>query len=176
MKSPEGSARGIDKTRIATFGYSAGAHLATLVTAVADDPKWGQKTDVVQAVVAGGTPTDLVAFKDGDLVPNFIGHTYAEAAQAYQDASPIYHISRDDPPVFLYHAGFDQLVPLDQATRYKEALDQAGVANELFVIRGHGHFSGFLFDHAAIRAALNFLDRHLRHPSQASHSLSSTMP
>ena len=62
----------------------------------------------------------------------------------------------------LYHAGFDRLVPLDQAERYKAALDAAGVASELFVIRGHGHISGFFFDGAALDAALEFLDRYLR--------------
>lgn len=162
MRSPAGLAQGIDTTRIGTFGYSAGAHLAALLGAIADDPKWSQPGDAVKAVVAGGTPADLPVFRDGTLVPAFIGRPYSEAAQSYRDASPIEHISAGDPPVFLYHAGLDGLVPFDQAERYKAALDKAGITNELFVIRGHGHISGFIFDGAAIEAALEFLDRHLR--------------
>src|SRR6185503_20986190 len=86
----------------------------------------------------------------------------SEARQSYVDASPLHHVSAGDPPVFLYHAGFDRLVPIDQAERYKAALDAAGVASELFVIRGHGHITGFFFDGAAVEAALEFLDRYLR--------------
>ena len=64
--------------------------------------------------------------------------------------------------MFIYQATLDYLVPLAQAERYKSALDEAGVVNELFLIRGHGHISGFFADGAAVEAALAFLDRHLR--------------
>ena len=162
MRSPAGLAQGIDPERIGTFGYSAGAHLAALVASIADDPTWGDPQTRIRAVVAGGTPADLPAFKDGTLVPAFIGASWAEKEQSYRDASPMYHISAGDPPVFLYHAGLDMLVPVDQAERYKAALDQAGIVNELFIIRGMGHITGFFADGAAVDAALDFLDRYLR--------------
>jgi acetyl esterase/lipase len=162
MRSHEGAQRGIDPARIGTFGYSAGGHLAALLGGAADDPRWGGADLSVRAVVAGGTPSDLPVFRDGKLVPAFIGKPYAQAAQSYADASPISYVTRGDPPVFQYHAGFDRLVPIEQAERYKAALDAAGVTNELFVIRGHGHITGFFFDGAAIDAALEFLDRYLR--------------
>ncbi|MGH8482269.1 MAG: alpha/beta hydrolase [Nevskiaceae bacterium] len=161
MHSAEGAARGIDPARIGTFGYSAGGHLAALLGGMADDPQWGEGL-AVRAVVAGGTPSDLPAFCHGKLVPAFIGKPCSEALASYRDASPIAHVSAGDPPVFLYHAGFDRLVPIDQAERYRVALGAAGVASELFVIRGHGHISGFFFDGAAVDAALEFLDRYLR--------------
>ena len=162
MRSPDGIARGIDPGRIGTFGYSAGGHLAALLGGAADDPQWGGKDLAVRAVVAGGNPSDLPAFCHGKLVPAFIGKPCSEALPSYRDASPIHHVSAGDPPVFLYHAGLDRLVPIDQAERYKAALDAAGVVNELFVIRGHGHITGFFFDGAAVDAALEFLDRYLR--------------
>lgn len=157
-----GPSFGVDPQRIGTFGYSAGGHLAALAAAVADDPRWGDSQPRVKAVVAGGTPADLPAFKHGRLVPAFIGSSWEQKAQAYHDASPIEHISAADPPVFIYHAGLDGLVPIDQAERYKAALDRAGIANELFVIRGHGHITAFFADGAAVQAALEFMDRHLR--------------
>lgn len=162
MRSPAGVAHGVDPKRIGSFGYSAGAHLAALLGGVADEPTWGNASTRVRAVVAGGTPTDLTSFRDGDLVPAFIGASWAENAQAYRDASPIFHVSAGDPPVFLYHAGLDTLVPIDQAERYKAALDAKGVVNEFFIIRGLGHITGFFADGAAVDAALVFLDRHLR--------------
>jgi acetyl esterase/lipase len=162
MRSPAGAARGIDPARIGTFGYSAGGHLAALLGGMADDPRWGGPELAVRAVVAGGTPSDLPAFCHGKLVPAFIGRPCTEALPSYRDASPIAHVSPGDPPVFLYHAGWDRLVPIDQAERYQATLDHAGVTNEYFVIRGHGHISGFFFDGAAVDAALAFLDRYLR--------------
>jgi acetyl esterase/lipase len=147
---------------LAVVGYSAGGHLAALLGGMADDPRWGGPELAVRAVVAGGTPSDLPAFCHGKLVPALIGRPCTEALPSYRDASPIAHVSPGDPPVFLYHAGWDRLVPIDQAERYQATLDHAGVTNEYFVIRGHGHISGFFFDGAAVDAALAFLDRYLR--------------
>lgn len=162
MHSSEGAARGVDPARIGTFGYSAGGHLAALLGGMADEPQGSGPGLAVKAVVAGGTPSDLPAFCDGKLVPAFIGKPCTAALQSYQDASPIRHVSTGDPPVFIYHGGFDTLVPIDQAERYKAALDAAGVTTEFFVIRGHGHITAFLVDGAAVDAALDFLDRYLR--------------
>ncbi|MGQ0587109.1 MAG: alpha/beta hydrolase [Gammaproteobacteria bacterium] len=162
MRSPAGGALGIDSARIGAFGYSAGGHLAALLGGMADEPQWSGPGLALRAVVAGGTPSDLTAFCDGSLTPAFIGKPCSEALQSYRDASPIEHVSRGNPPVFIYHGGFDQLVPVDQAERYRAALDAAGVTTEYFVIRGHGHITAFLVDGAAVDAALDFLDRYLR--------------
>ena len=162
MRSAAGAAHGIDGARIGTFGYSAGGHLAALLGATADDPRWGAPELAVKAVVAGGTPADLPVFCGGRLVPAFIGKPCDVALQSYRDASPVHHISAADPPVFIYHAGLDGLVPIRNAEAYAAALAQAGVTHEYFVIRGHGHISAHFFDGAAVDAALDFLDRYLR--------------
>lgn len=162
MRSADGAAQGVDAARIATFGYSAGGHLAALLGATADDPRSGTPALAVKAVVAGGTPADLPVFCDGRLVPALIGKPCSAGLQAYRDASPIHHVSAGDPPVFVYHAGLDLLVPVRHAEAYKAVLDRAGVTNEFFVIRGHGHISAHFFDGAAIDAAIDFLDRYLR--------------
>ena len=162
MRSAAGAAHGIDGARIGAFGYSAGGHLAALLGATADDPQWGAPELSVKAVVAGGTPADLAVFCGGRLVPAFIGQPCSVALQPYRDASPIHHISAGDPPVFIYHAGLDSLVPIENAEAYASALEKAGVTHEYFVIRGHGHISAHFFDGAAVDAALDFLDRYLR--------------
>ena len=162
MRSAAGAAHGIDGARIGTFGYSAGGHLAALLGATADDPQWGAPELAVKAVVAGGTPADLPVFCSGRLVPAFIGKPCSVALQSYRDASPIHHISAGDPPVFIYHAGLDSLVPIENAEAYAAALEKGGITHEYFGIRGHGHISAHFFDGAAVDAALEFLDRYLR--------------
>ena len=158
----EGPAQGLDPARVATFGYSAGGHLAALAGHVANDPKLGDPRTRVQAIVAGGTPADLTLYEGGKLVPAFIGGPKSEKLATFREASPVSHVDAGDPPVFLYQATLDRLVPREQADRYKAVLDAAGVTHELFLIRGHGHISGFFADGSAIDAALDFLDRHLR--------------
>lgn len=158
----KGAAYGIDPQRIGSFGYSAGAHLASLVAAVADDPQWGAPNTQMRAVVAGGNPADLSLYEGGTLVPAFLGGQRDEIPAVYRAASPISYVRSGHPPVFIYQATLDNYVPFEQATRYKAALDAAGVTNELFIIRGHGHISAFFADGAAVEAALEFLDRYLR--------------
>lgn len=157
-----GAPYGIDPKRIGTFGYSAGGHLATLVAAVADDPVLGLGQTQMKAVVAGGTPSDLTLYEGGYLVPSFIGGKKAEKLEAFKAASPALYVKPGHPPVFQYHATLDDYVPFEQAEKYKARLDAAGVPNELFVIKGHGHISAFFADGDAVQAALVFLDRYLR--------------
>ena len=143
--------------RVAAFGYSAGGHLAEMLGVTGDDP-----ATRVQAVVAGGAPSDLRKYPGGKLVPQFLGGTQAEIPQAFAAASPITRVAAGQPPVFLYHGSWDQLVPYDHATDYRKALSAAGIPNELFTLRGRGHITAFLTSGEAMDAALDFLDRWLR--------------
>ncbi|MDB5972294.1 MAG: Acetyl esterase/lipase [Hydrocarboniphaga sp.] len=152
----------IDPQRIAAFGYSAGAHLAALLGGIGESGPLGKPGAAVQAVVAGGTPTDLSKWPAGKLVPQLIGGDRAHKPAEYQAASPVTCVDAGDPPVFLYHGGMDSLVPIDHAEDYKALLDAAGVPCELFVLRGRGHILAFLSDGPAVEAGIEFLDRYLR--------------
>ncbi|CAM2802550.1 alpha/beta hydrolase [Rariglobus hedericola] len=146
--------------RVATFGYSAGGHLAALVGLMDGPPELR-----VQAIVAGGAPSDLTLYPGGDLVPAFLGGTIDQIPATFREASPINHISAGSPPVFLYHAGNDKLVPTEHAVRFEAALTAAGVSHEpVYWIKNRGHITGFLFDAGAEKAAITFLDRVLYAP------------
>ena len=147
--------------RIGVFGYSAGAHLAALLGTLSPGDALAA-TPRPAAIVAGGTPSDLTKFKGGTLVPQFLGTNWKTDPEAYRRASPVTYISRDDPPFFLYHGSWDQLVPVDHATDLHAALEATGVRSELFLLKGRGHITAFLTDGAAFEAAAAFLDRELR--------------
>jgi acetyl esterase/lipase len=151
----------VDASRIGAWGYSAGAHLATLVAGLGPGDRLYVEGTGIKAVVAGGTPADLRKFHGGTLVPNFLGEHWSEDSTVFRESSPAAYVSSDDPPVFLYHGTWDTLVPLDQATDYKAALDAAGVINELYLLRGLGHIAAFLLDGEAVQRGADFLDRHL---------------
>lgn len=148
-------AQNIDPSRIATFGYSAGGHLALLN---------GLRDPRVKAIVAGAAPSDLMLFEGGKLVHDFIGGTRAEQPQRYRDASPVFQVNENSPPVFLYHGTADSLVPPMHAWMIKGELDAAGVPNELFWLEGKGHVGTFIFAAPAVDRAIDFLDRTLARP------------
>lgn len=150
--------KGVDAERVAVFGYSAGGHLALLV-GLMDGPPEAR----VAAVVAGGAPADLRLYGDGRLLTDYLGGKQAERAAEYAQASPVTHASAGDPPVFLYHARWDKVVPPEHAEAMAVALAAAGVRHELFWLGGgRGHVTSLLLGGDAERAAMEFLDRELR--------------
>ena len=75
--------------------------------------------------------------------------------------SPLTYVRRGLPPILTVHGDADRIVPYDHGVRLHEALDAAGVPNELVTVEGggHGRFSAAEYQrvYAAIRA---FLARH----------------
>jgi acetyl esterase/lipase len=151
----------VDDERVAGFGYSAGAHLVALLgLAAADgalDTPYGGPDARLQAVVAGGTPTDLRKFEGGQLVPQFLGGDQSRVPEAYRLASPVVHVTPAAPPFFLYHGGSDMLVGVDHAEDFAAALEAAGVHVELYRMRLRGHITAFLTDGEAVARAIAFL-------------------
>lgn len=156
----------IDTARIGAFGYSAGAHLVALLGTISDgdalDAPYGGADTRLKAVVAGGTPSDLRKFEGGRLVPQFLGGDQTQVPQVYAQASPVTHVSPDDPPFFLYHGGLDMLVSVDHATDFKAALEAAGVHCEFYELNLQGHITTFLGGGAAVKQGIRFLSRELR--------------
>lgn len=150
-----GARYNLDHSRINTWGFSSGAHLAALVAAIE-----ARAGPTVRAVVAGGIPSDLRKYDDSPLVERFMGGRRDDMPQRYAEASPVYHVSADDPPVFLYHGKLDLLVTDDQALDYHAALREAGVDSELYLHRWLGHASLFLLGGDAEDKAIQFLNRH----------------
>lgn len=154
----------IDRSQVAALGYSAGAHLVSLLGVVAgsggelDRPYGGPETKPY-AVVAGGTPSDLRKFTGGTLVPQFLGGTIDQIPETFAAASPVVHVHNGAPPFFLYHGAADLLVSDDHATDFRARLDQAGVYTELYLMRWRGHLTAFATSGSAIDEAMQFLLR-----------------
>lgn len=144
----------VNPTRIATLGYSAGAHLALMLGLTPSDG-----LTPVAAIVAGGNPTDLRVYPKSPYIFDLIGGAPSEFPDEYAFASPITHISADNPPVFLYHGRLDRLVEFDQSQRMHDALQTAGVPVTLYPQPLSGHITTFLFDRDTMRKVVPFLNR-----------------
>ncbi len=130
---------GVDPNRLGVYGTSAGGHLSLMVGTLDDDPK--QQTSArVQAVCSWFGPSDFTkgAGKDGAF-RKFIGGSYEEIPEIYKEASPITHVSQDDPPTLLIHGDADEVVPLGHSEWMLKALQEVGVEAELVTVKNGGH-------------------------------------
>lgn len=158
--------------KIAAAGGSAGGHLSMMVGYTSDEPTLegtGGHPDVssrVQAVVNLYGPTDLTTpyGRSHPLVTSFIGASYDDAADIYKQASPLTHVTADDPPTLTLHGTIDSLVPVRQADRLVEKLKQCRVDAPYERLEGWPHamdaaqvVNDYCFD-----AMLKFFDQHLK--------------
>lgn len=153
----QAGAYGLDMNRLGAWGFSAGAHLVSLLAvqpALAGQP-------ALRAVVAGGTPADLRIYPASPSVQALLGATLAAAPERYAEASPLAHVRPGLPAFFLYHGSADDLVIPIQAERFAEALRAAGVPVELLLLNDFGHVRTALFLGKILPPAQAFLDAHL---------------
>lgn len=146
----------VDTQRIGVWGYSAGGHLAALV---ATNPR--ENMPRVRACVAGGAPCDLTLIPDdSQLLGPFLGGSRAECPDLYRDASPVTHVSEDDPPMFLFHGAADRLVPIAFAESMRDKLKDCKVEFEYLEIPHKTHIMAFV-DGSAIEQSIRFFNEHL---------------
>ncbi len=137
---------GVDPARIAVMGYSAGGHLtgllatATDVAALQDDAcPWGRAVAPAAMLSAAG-PMDLPTLSTGAIVEEFVGVPFDEDPATWALASPMTHVTSDDPPFLFVHAEHDLIVPLEQSEAMAVTLRAAGVGAEVLRLEGGGHF------------------------------------
>jgi acetyl esterase/lipase len=132
----------LDPNRIGAVGVSAGGHLVSLLGTSDQSDGWdvGEYLDQssrVRAVIAIAPVTDLTKnFPNADIeAMRHIGFGEANIVQA----SPITHVTSDDPPFLFIHGDRDEVVPYEQSQLMYDRLVQMNVPAQLVIVRNARH-------------------------------------
>jgi acetyl esterase/lipase len=154
---------GVDPQRVCLAGSGAGGHLAALVALSTDGEGAGDPAPQVAALCAVAAPAHLTSLgpthdRASSAASRLVGGPLPDLREAALRASPLVHVSADDPPTLLVHGNADDRVPVDQALRLDAALDATGV-DSTAVILDAGHTIALDEASPAGRELLHFLDR-----------------
>lgn len=168
---------GIDPERIGVWGHSAGACLSMLLGTTGDVPELeGDEgatgvSSRVQCVVSYFGLSDFVALttqesaQDHSSVTSpegaLFGADIADVLETARFASPLTHVSADDPPFLLLHGQRDPLLPWRQSEALHEALSAAGVPSELVLLPEAGHGGDGWDDPELEERVARYWDAHL---------------
>jgi acetyl esterase/lipase len=164
----------LDPARIGVWGASSGGSLAALLGTTGGvrelEGKEGAHLDQssrVQAVCDWFGASDVIALVATSpafsrVMEQAMGGPIAQYKEKALQASPITHVSKDNPPFLIMHGEKDMMVPVAQSQLLADALKGAGVEVTLKIVPGARH-GGPAFQTPEMRQMIqDFFDKHLK--------------
>ena len=163
--------------RIAVSGASAGGHLATLLGLTPDvealEGKVGDHLDQssrVDVVLDFYGAMDFIqraknqpwaTLRKGGVVFNLLGGPVDELEDMARLASPVFHVTPDDPPLLLVYGVGDETVRIGQGQRIFNRYLEEGLPVEFHALDIHVHGGDVYFQKVTRAIVESFLEKHL---------------
>lgn len=173
---------GLDETRFAAMGESAGGHLALLLGLVQGDDELegdvgiiGPSSEVCCVVNWYGV-VEFATLSEQNLpeserdheaetspVPRLLGGDVQTNMDAAKRASPMTYVTADAVPILSQHGRLDMIVPFGQAEALHEKMTSVGAHHELHAIEGADHCFWHGDEMQVMPRVIEFLNAHC-HP------------
>ncbi len=162
--------------RIGVIGGSAGGHLAAMLALTGPEarleppgPYKGLSSRVQAAVPLYGIH-NLVTFDKEDTprrCEKLLGVSKEEGLGLWALASPVNHVSADDPPFLIIHGTADKIVHHSQSIELHEMLRQGSVSTRLVLLKDAPHTFHLQPPRCDIRPlVVGFFDKHLKNKTR----------
>jgi acetyl esterase/lipase len=154
MIRSQADALDIDPNRIAIMGFSAGGHLAASVATRPDyfhdpdDDLAGTVSARPNRVILGYPAISLVSYYHTGCVNNLLGKEATEAQR--RDLSLELHVTKQNPPAFIYHTSDDAAVLVENVLMFASAYAREKIPCELHTYRSGPHGAGMALDKPAL--------------------------
>jgi len=161
--------------KITLAGSSAGGHLVALVGTSNKNKELegslGEYTEYsssVQAIVDYFGPTNLTTILKQSTphglsvrepaLKLFLGDSPDKAEEKARQASPVFYIDKNDPPLYILHGDQDPQVHINQSHELYAKYKELGLSAEFEVIPGAAHGGDTFFDNTHMQHVVTFLD------------------
>jgi len=154
---------GVDPTRIAAGGGSAGGHIAACTAFIGEFDEPGEDKSV------SATPNAMVLFNPALVLAPMGGVNLEKSFGAKvpedrlgtkpENISPVHHVAKNGPPAIVFHGRADTTVPFATAEAFTAKMKAAGNRCELVGFDGqpHGFFNREPFRSQTLDAVDQFL-------------------
>ena len=157
---------GVDPTRIAAAGGSAGGHLAAATGTIEGFDALGEDATVSSrpdAMLLFNPAVVLAPVEGLELDERRLAQLADRMGTSPRELSPYHHVSKGAPPTVIFHGTADKTVPHSTVVAFTKAMNDAGNTCKLFSYEDqrHGFFNygrarNFMFV-ATLRQADRFL-------------------
>ncbi|VAX40406.1 hypothetical protein MNBD_PLANCTO02-364 [hydrothermal vent metagenome] len=138
---------GIDPSRLAAGGGSAGGHVAAATGTVKGFNEEGEDVSV------SCRPNALLLFNP--VIDNSKnGYGYHRVIKYWKEFSPMHNIDKKTPPTVIFLGTKDRLIPVATVKEYQKLMKKAGVRCDLHLYKNqpHGFFNKAKYDETVLEA------------------------